>query len=117
MPTCHRCQRPVAARAIACPHCHAPLKAFGHPGIELHRATGDEFLCDRCAYHADDSCTYPQRPYATTCTLFRDANRPLPPLRQPPPRPGPLTWLRRHRGVAIAFALVAFALVLALVAS
>jgi len=109
-----RCQRPVEARAIACPYCRTPLKAFGHPGIDLHRAGADESLCDRCAYHADDSCTYPQRPHATTCVLFRDASKPVAPLRQPPPRPSPLTWVRRHRGVAIAIGLVAIAVLLTL---
>lgn len=77
MPDCPHCQQPIDARAVACPHCRATLKAFGHPGIPLHQASGDGYLCDRCQYHADDSCTFPQRPQAKTCTLFRDLDKPL----------------------------------------
>jgi hypothetical protein len=46
------------------------LKAFGHPGIPLYRATGEEFLCSTCTYHADDTCNFPQRPDARECTLY-----------------------------------------------
>jgi C4-type Zn-finger protein len=68
--SCPRCHQAVDSQAITCPHCRTTLKAFGHPGIPLHRATGDEYLCDRCTYHADDTCNFPQRPYAKDCTLY-----------------------------------------------
>ncbi len=77
MSDCPRCHRPVQPRAIACPYCKTPLKAYGHPGIPLHRASGDAVLCDRCTYHADDTCTFPQRPHAKECTLFHDLDQPL----------------------------------------
>lgn len=25
-----------------------------------------------CVYHEDDTCTFPKRPYAMDCTLYRD---------------------------------------------
>lgn len=72
MPTCPRCQQAVAANIITCSHCGLELKAHGHPGIDLHRAQGATYLCDSCTYHHDDSCTFPQRPQANTCTLYQD---------------------------------------------
>lgn len=42
----------------------------------MHRATGDTTLCESCTYHADDTCTFPQRPYAKECTLYNDVNQP-----------------------------------------
>ncbi len=77
MPNCSNCDRLVDSQAIQCPHCQNPLKAFGHPGIPLHQAEAGTYLCDRCYYHQDDSCNYPQRPLAKTCTMFHDANIPL----------------------------------------
>ena len=70
MPNCPRCHQSVAAQAVTCPYCRTPLKAYGHPGIPLHRAVGKEYLCQSCTYHADDTCTFPQRPYAKECTLY-----------------------------------------------
>ncbi|MEO0948821.1 MAG: zinc ribbon domain-containing protein, partial [Cyanobacteria bacterium J06641_5] len=35
------------------------------------------------SYNADDSCTFPQRPHAKTCTLFRDRDKPLKSERPP----------------------------------
>lgn len=72
MLNCPRCHQSINSQAITCPHCGAVLKAYGHPGITLHRATGDQFLCESCIYHADDTCTFPQRPYAKECTLYTD---------------------------------------------
>jgi hypothetical protein len=72
MPTCSRCKQTVDAQAIACPYCRNPLKAYGHPGIPLYRATEDEYLCQTCTYDADDTCNYPQRPYAKECTLYHN---------------------------------------------
>ncbi len=74
MPHCPRCNQLIDSQAVTCPHCKNQLKAFGHPGIPLHQAEANTYLCDRCIYHQDDSCNYPQRPYAQTCTLFRDLN-------------------------------------------
>jgi len=75
MPNCPRCHQSVDAQAISCPYCRMPLKAYGHPGIPLHRATGEEYLCQSCTYHADDTCTFPQRPYAKECTLYQDISK------------------------------------------
>ncbi len=72
MPQCPQCQQPVDSQAVICPHCRTPLKAYGHPGITLHRSPSGTYLCDTCTYHADDSCNYPQRPYAQECTLYDD---------------------------------------------
>ncbi|MDA0673453.1 MAG: hypothetical protein O3C67_07070 [Cyanobacteria bacterium] len=74
MPTCPRCDTAVDAVAVQCPHCGLVLKAHGHPGMPLHRTTGDQVLCTDCAYHADNSCTFPQRPHATSCTLYQSIN-------------------------------------------
>ena len=73
MANCPKCQQYVDDRAIACPHCRNPLKAYGHPGITLHQAEDNTSLCERCTYHLDDTCNFPQRPDAKTCTLFSDA--------------------------------------------
>jgi len=70
MSDCPTCHQPVPPQAIACPHCQAPLKAFGHPGIPLYRTETEDYLCQSCAYEADDTCTFPQRPYARACTLY-----------------------------------------------
>jgi hypothetical protein len=78
MPDCPRCHQPVDAKAIACPYCRTPLKAYGHPGITLHRSTDGASLCVSCVYHADDTCTFPQRPHAVECTLYTDLNKPQP---------------------------------------
>lgn len=72
MPNCPRCHQSINAQAVTCPYCRTPLKAYGHPGIPLHRATGEPPLCESCIYHADDSCNFPQRPHARECTLYQD---------------------------------------------
>lgn len=76
MLNCPRCAQLVTAQATTCPHCGNVLKAFGHPGIPIHRATGNEFLCRSCTYDKDDSCTFPQRPYAQECTLYHNSSQP-----------------------------------------
>ncbi|KGF72986.1 hypothetical protein DO97_02695 [Neosynechococcus sphagnicola sy1] len=89
MPSCPRCQQfikpSVYAQAIACPTCQAPLKAFGHPGIPLHHAKGQSSLCVSCTYHRDNSCSFPQRPHARDCTLYRQYF-PLQAIQATPPR-------------------------------
>jgi hypothetical protein len=77
MATCPRCRQSVDSQAIACPYCRTPLKAHGHPGIPLYRAEGETYLCDTCTYHEDDTCNYPQRPYAKECTLYQDRSQPV----------------------------------------
>ncbi len=84
MPSCPQCRQTVDSQAIACPHCRMPLKAHGHPGIPLYQAEGTAYLCDSCAYEADDSCNYPQRPHARSCTLYQDLNAAV---MKPPRRP------------------------------
>ncbi len=76
MLNCPRCHQAINSKAVACPYCGTTLKAFGHPGITLHRTTGDTPLCETCTYHVDDTCTFPQRPYATECTLYNDVSQP-----------------------------------------
>ncbi len=75
MPNCPRCHQSINSNAIACPHCGMTFKAYGHPGITLHRTMGEEYLCDSCTYHTDDSCNFPQRPHAKECTLYDDISR------------------------------------------
>ncbi len=70
--TCPRCRQTVDSQAVNCPYCRTQLKAYGHPGIPLHRAAKGEYLCKSCTYEADDSCNFPQRPYATECTLYEN---------------------------------------------
>ncbi|MBD2180682.1 zinc ribbon domain-containing protein [Planktothrix sp. FACHB-1355] len=84
MPNCPRCHQPVPTQAVTCPHCREILKAYGHPGIPLHRATGDEYLCTSCTYHTDDTCNYPQRPFARECTLYDNNLEPEPQVSIPP---------------------------------
>ncbi|HLO51092.1 MAG TPA: zinc ribbon domain-containing protein [Kamptonema sp.] len=77
MPDCPRCSQKYDASAIACPHCQTPLKAYGHPGIPLHRSQDGEYLCTSCLYHEDDTCNFPQRPFAKDCTLYHDRSEPI----------------------------------------
>ncbi|ASC70508.1 hypothetical protein XM38_014470 [Halomicronema hongdechloris C2206] len=97
MTVCPRCQTRITPGDIHCPTCRLPLKAYGHPGMTLHRATDGMPLCDRCTYHQDDTCTFPQRPHAQTCILFRDMATPVsPPTVAPPVQWRLQSWLRRH---------------------
>lgn len=73
MATCPRCGTTVDANAIQCSHCSLVLKAHGHPGIPLYRSQAGAALCESCTYHLDDTCTFPQRPHAETCTLYNNA--------------------------------------------
>lgn len=114
MPSCPRCQATLEATALQCPRCQIALKAHGHPGIPLHRAGVGETLCPTCRYHADDSCNFPQRPQAQTCTLYRplhnEVEDDLPPAR----REGLGRWLRRYSGLGWLVGLVMLSLVLVL---
>ncbi len=75
MSTCPRCQQSVRPTDLTCGICGEVLKAHGHPGMPLHRAVAGEFLCATCVYHADDSCSFPQRPQALSCTLYRNSQQ------------------------------------------
>ncbi|MBD2344402.1 zinc ribbon domain-containing protein [Anabaena subtropica] len=70
--SCPHCHQQVDSQALVCPYCRTTLKAYGHPGITLHRAGKNTYLCDTCTYHADDTCTFPKRPYAKDCTLYQN---------------------------------------------
>ncbi len=112
MSNCPRCAQRVDSQAVKCPYCRTTLKAFGHPGIPLHRAEGDTFLCDSCTYHEDDSCNYPQRPYAKTCTLYHDRfaiqeQQLSPPVyKSPGGIEGFKLWCQRNKGLAFLLALL-----------
>ncbi|AFY46651.1 hypothetical protein Nos7524_0745 [Nostoc sp. PCC 7524] len=70
--SCPHCQQIIDSQVLTCPYCRTALKAYGHPGIPLHRANKNEYLCDSCTYHADHTCNFPQRPYAKDCTLYQN---------------------------------------------
>lgn len=82
MPACPRCDRPISSNTIKCPHCNLELAAHGHAGMVLHRATDTAPLCATCAYEADNSCTFPKRPTAMTCTLYQDVQAKPEPTRE-----------------------------------
>ena len=116
---CPRCNQLIDSQALSCPHCQALLKAYGHPGIPLHQATGEAFLCDRCTYHEDDTCTFPQRPYAKTCSLYHDKFEPPEIPFYSSHQPGGFSktlrgWLQRHRGLLILLGAIAISFLLAL---
>jgi Double zinc ribbon len=114
MPDCPRCHHPVDPQAIACPQCRTTLKAFGHPGIPLYRAIDQDYLCPTCTYHADDTCNFPQRPYARECTLYQNQHQP-PLTRYTPNLSSSIQgWLNRNAVwiVLLGIALISILLVL-----
>ncbi|MBD2578488.1 zinc ribbon domain-containing protein [Oscillatoria sp. FACHB-1406] len=118
MPSCPQCDNPVTTDALRCPHCNETLKAFGHPGIPLHRATKQASLCESCLYDRDDSCTFPQRPDAKTCTLYRDVSQLQPETERVTYRVGGMAglkaWCDLNRGWLMAGGLLGASLWLAL---
>jgi hypothetical protein len=118
MPECPRCKKPVVdSRAIACPYCKNPLKAFGHKGIPLHQAIDGDYLCSSCLYHKDDSCNFPQRPYARECTLYHDASVPI--LDEEKPVDLPFStrvnkWMKRNSTLVLFLGLILISLAIAL---
>lgn len=108
MPECPRCHHPVEAQAIACPSCHLALKAHGHPGIPLYRAEQGTYLCQSCLYDQDETCTFPQRPYATECTLYTKPSTTLEPLVYRPSRMRRVRfWLGQNLALLIVAGLIA----------
>ncbi|MGI2904442.1 hypothetical protein [Tolypothrix sp. VBCCA 56010] len=116
--SCPRCHQLVDSQAVTCPHCRTALKAFGHPGIPLHRATGKEYLCDSCTYHADDSCNFPQRPYAKECTLYQNIEESKLELQQQRENTSfaatVKSWIKRNSSLLLLLSLVLVCLLIAL---
>jgi hypothetical protein len=113
---CPRCQATLESTAIQCPRCQLVLKAHGHPGMPLHRTEGDEALCATCLYDADDTCNFPQRPDAKTCTLYRSVKA-AEELTVPAPSVGARVgfWLRNHQGAIGLAGLLLLSLAIVLV--
>lgn len=118
MTNCPRCHQSINTQTVTCPHCNNQLKAFGHPGIPLYQASENAWLCSRCLYHEDNSCNFPQRPHAKSCTLFHDRSLPLVEAISNPQPLGIITrikvWLRVNRGLVMLAVLVIISIVLAL---
>jgi hypothetical protein len=116
--TCPQCHQPVNSQAVSCPYCRITLKAFGHPGIPLHRAVGEEYLCDTCTYHADDSCNFPQRPYARECTLYQNLEQYQLELQQQKDRNSFSTtvknWVRHNQVLLLLLGLILISFLVAL---
>ena len=115
--TCSRCHKSVNSQAIACPHCGNQLKAYGHPGIPLHRASGKEYLCDTCTYHADDTCNFPQRPFAKECILYQNIEDTKQELQQRNASSFSATvrtWMRRNQALLLLLVLLLICLMIAL---
>ncbi len=116
--TCPRCHQPVNSQAVNCPSCGTTLKAFGHPGIPLHRATSNNYLCDNCTYHADDTCNFPQRPYAKECTLYQDIHETQLNLQQQHLgytwRASVKNWINRYQALLLLLGLLLFCLIIVL---
>ena len=120
MLNCPKCDQLISNKAIACPRCGTVLKAYGHPGITLHRATGETSLCDSCTYDADDTCNFPQRPHAQECTLYHDLSQPLVPTATSKPSglvPSLRLWCQRHPGLIGLSILGVISVILALIAT
>ena len=117
MTSCPHCHKLIEQNAIQCPYCKQTLKAFGHPGIPLHQAPKNQYLCGQCTYHHDDTCTYPQRPYAQTCTLYHDRKEPLvSTMGSTSHKKTERTfqaWCRRNQGLLIFLSLIIISLTLA----
>ncbi|MGB5896962.1 MAG: zinc ribbon domain-containing protein [Geitlerinemataceae cyanobacterium] len=111
MQNCPRCHQPVDDRAVTCPSCRIALKAYGHPGIPLHRATGEDYLCQSCIYDADDTCTFPKRPYAQDCTLYHNVDEPI---LDTAPTYKPTPWFKRNPVWLIFLGLLAISFLLVL---
>lgn len=114
MPTCPRCHQSVNAQAVSCPHCRLVLKAHGHPSIPIYRASDREYLCQTCTYDEDDTCNFPQRPYATECTLYCDRRVQTPLLQRSAAQTSLNIWLRHNGLWLVLLAIVLASLLIAL---
>ncbi|MBE9059007.1 zinc ribbon domain-containing protein [Sphaerospermopsis sp. LEGE 08334] len=116
--SCPRCHQLIDSQAITCPHCRITLKAFGHPGIPLHRAVGNDYLCETCVYHQDDSCNFPKRPYAQDCTLYQNLEESRLELKKQTNNSGLSTniksWLKRYQGLVLLIAILFVCLLISL---
>lgn len=116
--SCPRCHQLIDSQAITCPHCRITLKAFGHPGIPLHRAVGNYYLCETCVYHQDDSCNFPKRPYAQDCTLYQNLEESRLELKKQTNNSGLSTniksWLKRYQGLVLLIAILFVCLLISL---
>jgi len=121
MLTCPYCEQQISQETVTCPHCQKPLKAFGHPGIPLHHGSKTEYLCVRCLYHQDDTCNFPQRPYAKSCILYQDYSLDLNPHDQTKKQQIALSnlkyWFKRYQGLLLLSLLLLFSLIIALMAN
>uniref|UniRef100_B8HUH3 DZANK-type domain-containing protein n=1 Tax=Cyanothece sp. (strain PCC 7425 / ATCC 29141) TaxID=395961 RepID=B8HUH3_CYAP4 len=113
MSTCSRCHQRVSSQTVTCPHCGYVLKAHGHPGITLHRAEPGNYLCRTCLYDADDSCNFPQRPYATECTLYRNQAQAEQGRKKTIERRNLQDWVQRHLVWFVLLGIVLVAIFLA----
>ncbi|MDV2998678.1 MAG: hypothetical protein N5P05_000284 [Chroococcopsis gigantea SAG 12.99] len=114
MPSCPRCQSAIDSTAIRCPHCYNELKAFGHPGITLHQAPKGTYLCSSCLYDRDDTCDYPQRPYADSCTLYQNHQKIIQKVPEIPPLKRIENWCRRNQPLLLVLGLVIVSIIIAL---
>jgi hypothetical protein len=114
MATCPHCHQFINSQATSCPHCHRQLKAFGHPGIPLHHAEKEVFLCETCIYDQDDSCNFPKRPYAKTCTLYHHQAEPLVASKADYRSRTFRAWLRNYQVPILIATLIAVSIVLAI---
>ena len=116
--SCPRCHQLIDSQAITCPHCRITLKAFGHPGIPLHRAVGNDYLCETCVYHQDDSCNFTKRPYAQDCTLYQNLEESRLELKKQTNNSGLSTniksWLKRYQGLVLLIAILFVCLLISL---
>jgi hypothetical protein len=83
--------------------------------MTLHRSTGEDYLCDTCTYHADDSCNFPQRPFAKECTLYHNPELQASTRNtyKPSLQSSISWWIRRNTGLIALMGLLAISLIIA----
>lgn len=114
--SCPRCHQLIDSQSISCPHCRITLKAYGHPGIPLHRSVGNEYLCTTCVYDQDDSCNFRKRPYAQDCTLYQNLQASK--LEQEQDNSSNfsrnvISWIKYHQGLVLILVLLLVCLLIA----
>ncbi|MBD2295471.1 zinc ribbon domain-containing protein [Anabaena sphaerica FACHB-251] len=119
--SCPRCHTLIDSQAITCPYCRITLKAYGHPGIPLHRSAGNDYLCETCVYHQDNSCNFPQHPHAQDCTLYQNLEESKVKLEYYTNNIGLSgnikNWVKRHQGLVLVLGLLFVCLLIALFTS